>query len=382
MTDVIVIGDTFRCPELRHEIPLGVPDPFVYVEVGGARHVYVGSMEAARIDGLGLDITVHPLEEIGADELRRQSLSPHAFKVECVARACVHAGLREAVVPHTFPAGHLDRIRREGIELTVDQRTFDDRRRVKSPFEFDGIRRAQRAAEAGMRVAADMLAAAAQRNGVLALDGAELTVERVKRAVARVFEEHDCVADDFIVAPAAQGAMGHEMGHGPILPGVTVVIDLWPRDRESTCFADMTRTFVVGEPSERAREWHRVADETLRVATAMIRPGVEGRAVFDAVCDVVEAAGYPTMRTKSDGEVLADGFFHGLGHGVGLEVHENPLLGLVPDGELVAGDVITLEPGVYESGVGGVRLEDLVLVTEDGCEVLTDFPYDLEVTSG
>ena len=92
-----------------------------------------------------------------------------------------------------------------------------------------------------------------------------------------------------------------------------------------------------------------------------------------------ETAGYATQRTKPAGEVLRDGFFHGLGHGVGLEVHERPFLGLAPDGELVPGDVVTLEPGLYAAGVGGVRLEDLVLVTDDGCEVLTRFPYDLEV---
>ncbi len=379
MTDVLVIGDTFRCPELRHEIPLGVPDPFVYLEVGGTRHVYVGSMEAARIGGLGLDLTVHTLEEVGIDELRKQGLDLRALGLEAAARACVHAGLRAALVPHTFPAGHLDRIRGEGVELQVGQEHFDDRRRVKTGHELAGVRRAQRAAEAGMRAAAEMLAAASPANGVLVLDGEQLTVERVKAAVAQAFDAHNCVADDFIVAPAAQAAMGHEMGHGTIRPGDPVVIDLWPRDRESACFADMTRTFVAGEVSEQVREWHRLARETLAVSTAMIRPGVECRAVFDAVCDVMEDAGVPTMRTKRDGEVLADGFFHGLGHGVGLEVHELPYMGLLPGGELVAGDVVTLEPGVYESGVGGVRLEDLVLVTDDGCEVLTDFPYDLEV---
>jgi Xaa-Pro aminopeptidase len=382
MTDVLVIGDTFRCPELRHEIPLGVPDPFVYLEVGGGRHVYVGSMEAPRIDGLGLDVHVHTLEEVGIDELRAQGLDQRAITLEWVARAAVHAGLRVALVPHGFPAGHLDRIRREGIELQVEQTHFDDRRRVKSGHELAGVRRAQRAAEAGMRAAVGMLAAAAPANGGLALEGAELTVERVKEAVARAFEEHHCVSDDFIVAPAAQGALGHEMGHGPIRPGDPVVIDLWPRDRESACFADMTRTFVVGEPDEKVHEWHRLAKQTLDVSTAMIRPGVDCRSVYDAVCDVIEDAGYPTGRTKRDGEILADGFFHGLGHGVGLEVHELPYLGFLPGGELVAGDVITLEPGVYASGVGGVRLEDLVLVTEDGCEVLTGFPYDLEVRSG
>ena len=163
MPDVVIIGDTFRSPELRNEIPLAVPDPFVYLERDGDRHVYVGSMEASRIRGLGLDLTVHTLEEIGIDELYEQGFDYHTIRLEWVARSCVHAGLKRAVVPHTFPAGHLDRIRREGIELTVDQPTFDARRRVKTAPQLDGIRRAQRAAEAGLRTGIALLRSASDR---------------------------------------------------------------------------------------------------------------------------------------------------------------------------------------------------------------------------
>src|SRR5690242_4281943 len=148
MTDVLIIGDTFRSPELRHELPLGVPDPFVYLERDGARHVYVGSMEVPRIRGIAANITVHPLEEIGIDELYAKGLGWLEIRHEWAARAVAHAGLTSAVVPNTFPSGYLDRIRREGVELTVDQAEFDTRRRVKAGAELEGIRRAQRAAEA------------------------------------------------------------------------------------------------------------------------------------------------------------------------------------------------------------------------------------------
>jgi len=220
---------------------------------------------------------------------------------------------------------------------------------------------------------------AENREGSLMLDGEPLTVERVKGAMRLMFAEHGCSAEEFIVAPGPQGAAGHEMGHGPIRFGEPVVFDLWPRDDASSCFADMTRTVSVGPPVGEVREWHRLTREALDATTALIRAGVECHAVFEAACEVYEAAGYPTQRTKAAGEVLDRGFFHGLGHGVGLEVHEAPYMGRLPGGRLVAGDVVTLEPGLYDPAVGGVRLEDLVLVTEDGCEVLTRFPYDLEV---
>ena len=379
MTDVLIIGDTFRVPEMRHEIPLGVPDPFVYLERDGARHVYVGSMEVDRIRGASSGVTVHPLEEIGIDELYAQGLSYLEIKLEWAARACVHAGLTRAVVPHTFPGGHLDRIRREGVELTVDQDVFDARRRMKAGAELEGIRRAQRAAEAGLATGVALMREAENGDGVLWLGGEPLTVERVKAAMRRTFAEHGCSAEEFIVAPGPQGAAGHEMGHGPIRHGDPVVFDLWPRDDASSCFADMTRTIVAGPVAPEVAEWQRLTKDALDAATALIRAGAECRSVFDAACDVYEAAGYPTQRTKADGEVLRHGFFHGLGHGVGLEVHEGPYMGIVPGGTLVAGDVVTVEPGLYDPAIGGVRLEDLVLVTEDGCEVLTRFSYDLEI---
>jgi Xaa-Pro aminopeptidase len=378
---VLIIGDTYRCPELRHEVPLGVPDPFVYVERNGERHVFVHSLEAERIESLGLGIELHPSEAI-TDPLVKQGLSLDEIRLEHAVRACKGVGLERAVVPHTFPAGHFERLGANGIELTVDQPAFDRRRRVKHEHELAGIRRAQRAAEAGMRAAAQLLAQARPQDGGLSLDGEALTAERVKAAVASAFDVHGCTTEDFIVAPGPQSAVGHDMGSGPIRPGEPVVVDLWPRDRESSCFADMTRTFVAGEAPDELREWHALTRQALGRVTERVRAGADCHDLFDAACDVYEEAGHPTYRTKREGESLRDGFFHGLGHGVGLEVHERPYMSWAADGELVAGDVITIEPGTYRHGYGGVRLEDLVLVTDEGCDVLTQFDYDMEVANG
>jgi Xaa-Pro aminopeptidase len=167
------------------------------------------------------------------------------------------------------------------------------------------------------------------------------------------------------------------MGAGPLYAGETIVIDLWPRDNESSCSADMTRTFVVGEIPDEVAEWHRICKEALDGTIAAMRPGIAAKSLYAATCDIFEGAGYPTQRTKAEGETLDSGFFHSLGHGVGLEVHEEPLLGLVGHDPLVAGDVLAVEPGLYRAGYGGCRLEDLLLVTEDGAENLTDFPYGL-----
>jgi Xaa-Pro aminopeptidase len=180
-----------------------------------------------------------------------------------------------------------------------------------------------------------------------------------------------------IVASVLQGG-GHEPGSGPLPAGLPIHIDIWPRHEESACWADMARTFMVGDPApehaDLIAEQVRLAEEALTQAKAAVRPGVTGRELYDATCDLFEAAGYPTQRTSNGEE---NGFQFALGHGVGLEVHEGPSLGLAGHDPLVAGDVIALEPGLWDKRVGGVTFEDLVLVTEDGSELLTQFPYGL-----
>src|SRR5205823_4783666 len=236
------------------------------------------------------------------DDLLAKGMHRDDAQREVVLRACRELGVQSAAVPPAFPLALADHLRAGGVELAPDRELFDGRRRAKTALEVAGIRRAQRAAEAGMRVAAGMLAAALPGpQGVLRLEGEPLTSERIRAAIDDAIAAHDAVSEGFIVAHGAQGAVGHDLGSGPI------------------------------------------------------------------------AAGEPTQRTKAAGEVLRDGFFHGLGHGVGLDVHEAPGLGRGPD-VLQAGDVIAIEPGTYRRDRGGVRLEDLVLVTETGAELLTDFP--------
>jgi Xaa-Pro aminopeptidase len=375
--DVLIFADTVRSPELRHEIPKLVPDPFLYVERNGDRHIVISSMEIPVLKDLN-GFELHPLEEFGVDELRRSGISSSELGDEIALRAVRALGVSQATVPASFPVLLADRLRDAGIDLTPDRGTFDRRRRAKSGAELEGIRRAQAASDRAMGAARDLIfAASPNADGVLELEGQALTSERVKGAIRSVFVQSGVSCDDFIVSHGAQSAIGHNLGSGPMRAGEPIVIDIWPKDDESACCADMTRTFVVGDVPDEVAEWHRLAREALEHARGAIRPGVTGKSVFDGVCDIFEGAGYPTQRTKAEGETLANGFFHSLGHGVGLEVHEQPMLGMTGHDALVAGDVLAIEPGLYRAGFGGCRLEDLVLVTESGAETLTQFPYDL-----
>jgi Xaa-Pro aminopeptidase len=379
MPDVLIVADTVRSPELRHEVPLAVPDPFLYAEVGGKRSVVVSTLEAGRIRDLGTDLQVLTLEDVGMDELLKRGLDSYANALELNVNACRALGLDQAVTPAGFPLADADYLRGQGIELTADQRFFDQRRRVKTEHELAGIRRACRAVEAGVAVGVEMLRGASRANGTLTLDGEPLTCERIKLEVERAFGEHGAAADEFTVSHGAQTAVGHDGGSGPIASDDVVLFDLFPRDRESACYSDFTRTFALGSPSDELREYHRLAKEALDLAVAAVKPGVRGSDIHRQVCDFFHEHGHKTQLHKAEGEALQDGFFHATGHGVGLEVHEQPGVGRIQSEPLVEGDVIALEPGLYRTGYGGVRLEDLLLVTADGAEVLTSYPYDFEL---
>jgi Xaa-Pro aminopeptidase len=377
--DVLIHGDTNRSAALRHELPLGILDPFSYFEVDGRRVVVIAAMEADRLQEAAPGVEIVDPYELGLDELVARGMRWHDIDAELCARAAARLGTRRLVVPGALPVVVADRLRADGVEVVPDELEFIRRRRSKNASEIEGVRRAQAAADAGMAAAAELLRTASARDGVLVHDGETLTSEAVRARIREVCAERGAPADeDIIVAAGPAGASGHEQGSGPVPAGVPVIVDIWPRDERSGCFSDMTRTFVTGgEPAEDVVRWHSLAHTALQRVYEQVRPGVTGRDLFAAACDVFEEAGEPTQRTKPEGETLRDGFFHSLGHGVGLEVHEEPALGRTGADPLVPGDVVAIEPGCYRNGYGGVRLEDLVVVTEDGFERLTDFSYEL-----
>ena len=367
MPDVVIYADPLRSPELRHEIPLVSPDPLVYVERDGIRQIFVGSLEIPRLEGVE-GLVARPLEDLGNDALVAAGMPERERELELVLRACREAGIEGAVVPPAFPLAVADHLRANGIELEPDAELFDGRRRAKTEPELAGIRRAVRASELALARIRELLGS-----------GEPQTSEGLRREVLRIFTEEGVAAPDPpIISHGAQTAIGHEPGHGEILVGEPVVCDLYPQDPESGCYSDMTRTFCIGEPPTELVEYWELCREALDRVLPEIRPGVRGSELHRLAAEVFSAAGQPTQLTKEPGVVLDTGFYHSLGHGVGLEVHEAPSLGRIGE-ELVAGDVVAVEPGCYRPGFGGCRLEDLVLVTADGAERLTSFSYDLRV---
>jgi len=364
VTDVLAFGDS-RSAALRHEVLLSMPDPVAYVETGGRRCVVVGSLDVPRFRDLGF-LEVLSFEELGLDGVLAEGKTLAEGLRECVLRACRRLGVSEATTPGDFPLELADFLRANGVGLTADGALFDGRRRSKTPAQVEGIRRAMRAAELAMETIRRRLR-----------EGGELTSEGLRAAARRVFVENGAIPHDMmLVSSGPQSAVIHDEGSGPIRPNEPILVDIFPRDAASGCWGDITRTFCIGEPPAELADYHRVVREAQLRACAAVRPGVTGGELNRIACEVIAAAGYPTRLGKAEDEVLEDGFAHYLGHGLGLELHEAPTLD--EGGEtLVPGDVVTIEPGLYRRGFGGCRIEDVVLVTDDGYELLTRFPYDL-----
>lgn len=376
MPSTLMFADTMTSADMRREIPRPAPDSILFVEHDGVRTVVVRSHEVPDLSELP-NLQVLAWDTFGLSELIREGMEQIEATWEIAGRVVSELGVTRAVVPAQFPLAVADRLRAKGIELEVDRVHFANLRRAKGSEQLAGIRRAEAAAEAGTRAAARLLnRATVEEGGVVVADGEPVTCERVKQDVLAAVFASGATLTEFIVAHGAQTSVA-TLGSGTILAGEPITVDLWPRDVETGCYTDITRTFVVGEISDELAEYQVLVSTALENCIAAVKPGLKVGELYGIAADVIEAAGYPTMRSKKPGEVLFDGFFHTLGHGVGLEGHEYPWLNL-SDEELRVDDVIAVEPGCYRHGFGGVRFEDVIHVTADGRKNLTSLPCDLD----
>lgn len=378
MTTYLLYDDCLRSYEMRHEIGESIGDPFAFIEHDG-RRIVIGSILEQAIFERREDVVDQfwPMTKFGSEELDKDpSVPTHLIGPEVLVRALKELGASKVVVPPSFRLAAADYLREKGVELYVDPDEWVARRRTKTPWELEGIERAQRAAETAMMTAARMFRDAERTNsGGLRFEGEILTCELVREAMISELLSQGAESEDILISVGDKALDAHDPGSGPIVPDTTIIVDCFPRDRRTGVYSDMTRTFVAGDPSDEVVKLHRHVREALDIAFEHLKPGRND--AHRKVCEFFESHGYPTKLSHSGDEPLREGYFHSLGHGVGLAVHERPSMGRRSD-ELQVGDVIAVEPGLYFAGVGGIRLEDTVMVAEDGVEHFTDpFPYDL-----
>ena len=347
------------------------PDPYLTLYNGEVHLFFFRSLEYGRAKKEARAATVERGSDFDYESLLGD-YEPREARARVMEAFLGEHGVESVATPPRFPLATADQLRERGIEVTADENsTVTEVRAVKADDEVDHIREAQRANEAAMaRVEQLIDTADVDSEGRLVSDGEVLTSERVKQELELTLLRHGCGLDEAIVACGSDAADPHDRGSGPLRAGESIIVDIFPWNKRTKYFADMTRTFCYGEPAdETIREWYDLTQEAKEAAMAAVEPGVSGEAVHDIVCDIYEDAGEPTLRSDPTTET---GFIHSTGHGLGLDIHEKPSVS-PSGGELKPGHVVTIEPGLYDPEVGGVRIEDFVVVTEDGYENLADY---------
>ncbi len=374
--DGYLIDDDASDSDQRFVSGFSAPDSYQTLVTGTGVHLLVSSLEYGRAKSSADADSVTRTADYGVGELVERH-GRFGAKIRVLAEFLDDHDVSSIAVPRSFPTGTADGLRDQGIAVTVEpDGIVTDIRSVKTEREIEEIRTTQAANEAAMAAAETLIAEATIDGGVLVHEDEPLTSERVRREIELTLLREGCSLDETIVAGGEQGADPHDRGSGPLEPHKPIVIDIFPRNKTSKYHADMTRTIVKGDPSAEVRRRYDVTRRAYEAALDAVEPDTTGKAVHDAACDVVEAAGYPTLRSDPETDV---GFIHSTGHGVGLDVHEGPSIS--PSGEeLEVGHVITIEPGIYDPDHGGIRIEDIVVVTEDGYENLTSYPVSIEAT--
>lgn len=366
----LLYADTARSADMLYFGNFSVPDPFIAFAARGKKIAVLSALEFGRAQkSSGFD-TVLPLEP-WLDQVRAQN--PKAGAAEVIGLLARRYKLRAFDVASDFPLALADKLRALGLTLNPVPALFPERE-IKTPAEAAAIRQGNRASAAGIAAAEALLRRSKIKAGKLVLDGKPLTSEKLKTAIEIACLEAGAVSADTIAAGGDQACDPHERGHGPLRAHELIIVDVFPRVSATGFHGDMTRTFLKGRASEKQRHLVAAVHTAQLAALDVIRAGVNGRHVHQQCLDTFQRHGFETKRTPK-GSV---GFFHGTGHGLGLEVHEAPRVSAV-DYILKKGSVVTVEPGLYYPGLGACRIEDVVQVTDGKPKMLSSFHYDWEI---
>lgn len=369
-TDAILLVSTAdEAPNVFYASGFHAPDPVVFLKRGRRRCLVVPPLEVGRARQTTRGVTVRTPRQLPLKEGEARSLAGWAT---ALLRA---EELKKVTVSPGCPVQVVRRLEAAGIRVAVAEGVVFPERERKTPIEIEKLREAQRAAVAAMRRAmACLRESGVDARGRIVWKGQVLTSERLRFEIDAALLQRQCHAAETIVAGGRQGADPHERGSGPLRGGEPIVLDIFPRHKRTGYWGDITRTVVKGAPRPEVQRMYRAVKEAQAAALSMLRPGVTGDAVHQRVQEVLVAHGFETGERNG----IPFGFFHGTGHGVGLDIHENPRLA-PGGGPLRIGHVVTVEPGLYDPEFGGMRIEDTVVITRSGCEPLATMAKPLRV---
>ncbi|MFH1754290.1 MAG: Xaa-Pro peptidase family protein [Candidatus Latescibacterota bacterium] len=350
------------------------PDPYIFLQTKQGKRILV--MSDLEIDRAKATSNAHRVLSLSHYQelatLRRKGKTPHPADI--IAEVFRDLQIRSTTVPANFPVAIADRLRKHRIGIVVQPDPFFPERLYKTPSEVQEIRTALKACEAGMRAAKDILTKSKIRNGYVEFKGKRLTADYLRQCINSTVFDLGYLPSHTIVAPGKHGCDPHDEGHGPIRAHSPIIIDIFPRSEKSGYFGDITRTFVKGKAPAKIADMYRAVYQGQTWALRTIRDGVKAKMIHQTITELFEKHGFPTGQI--DGRM--QGFFHGTGHGLGLDIHEPPRIA-INDVVLKKGMVVTVEPGLYYYPIGGVRIEDTIAITKTGIKNLTRFPKTLEI---
>ena len=345
-------------------------DPFIFLQQDGKRTIVLTDLEmgrgrrTAKVDEF---VSFNQLES----EVQGNSKQAPPFE-KVVAHFLRKRGVKKAVVPANFPLGYARELAKDNVDLATTNGLFWPQREAKTDEELKLIGRALRITETGLKRATDVLKASKPKGKKLVWSGKPLTSEILRAEIDSAMLRAGGIPTNTIVAGGDQACDPHERGSGPLYANSLIILDIFPRDAKTGYWGDMTRTVVRGKASDAQRKLWETVKEGQELALREIKEGVDGMKIHKAIQALFNKRGYPT-EIRNGKNV---GFFHGTGHGLGLEIHEYPRLQKVV---LKDRQCLTVEPGLYYPGLGGVRHEDVVVVTKTGCKILSRFPKPLEI---
>jgi Xaa-Pro aminopeptidase len=373
--NLLLVADSEHNADMLYAVGMFVPDPFIYFQVHGIPYVVMSDLEIDRVREEARHCRVLSLSRIQR-QLQKQGLKTVGF-AQIIRHLFRERGLKKAVVPHTFPFGLATELRKLKLKLKPRAGVFFPERQVKSAAEIKKISAALMMAEVGLAEGIQALKSCKiDRKRRLLYRSSPLTSEKLRAIVETAIVQAGGHSSHTIVAGGRQGCDPHERGHGLLRANEPIIIDVFPRSQKTGYFGDITRTVVRGRASEAVRKLYHIIERSQEIAFEAIHHNAPSREVHRRIADFFNREGYKTG--KHNGRM--QGFFHGTGHGVGLDIHEGPRVGQHSTDTLKAGHVVTVEPGLYywELG-GGVRLEDMALVTTNGTRNLTKFEKVLEI---
>lgn len=341
-------------------------DDFVYLQTGAGEEVlFISEMEKGRAEIESRVSIIKTTQDFGYREKIKEKKDISVAYAACISELLMEKGAKRVSVPYDFPTFYSNSLKEAGFSIVPVKSPFRKIRSRKKPEEIEAIKYAQMAGENAMEAAIALIAGAEEKGGILYHSGQVLTGAKVNTIIDHKLLDFGCEAEEIIVSCGKDTANPHGTTDGPLRANAPIILDIFPRSKKKRYFADMTRTVIHGEASEELKEMYEAVLAAQEKGLEMVKPGVSATDVHNVVCDTFENRGYDTYRSGSK-----VGFIHSTGHGVGLDVHELP--GVGESGVLLeTGNVITIEPGLYYPETGGIRLEDMVLVTENGCENLT-----------